>query len=70
MLTTVQKIGKREARARYDRGEAIAMAGESWWFDAPREASTFTREDMRCSFDELHTARSGSHYSYAAPAGV
>jgi hypothetical protein len=70
--TMLRKITKREARARYDAGLPIAMAGEPWWFDQPREGHTFTRDDFAgwadSSFDAIHTARSGSRYSYAAPA--
>lgn len=64
----VTKIGKREARARYDRGETIAMAGEPWWFDHDREAYTgIDSASMGCTFDELHTERAGTRYSYAKP---
>jgi len=67
----VTKIGKREARARYDAGETIAMAGESWWFDQDREAYTgIDRASMGCTFDELHTERAGTCYSYAKPVPV
>ena len=67
-MSTVQKIGKREARKRYEAGLPIAMAGEGWWFDTERRCSTFTREEMGgWTFDELHTERYGTHYSYAAP---
>lgn len=60
------RIDKREARARYDRGETIAMAGESWWFDSDRECEGFDRSGLGWSFDELHTS-SRAHYSYAKP---
>jgi hypothetical protein len=63
----VVKVDKRTARARYDAGLPIAMAGEGWWFDQPRPCHTFTRVEMRCTFDELHTERWGTTYSYAAP---
>lgn len=67
--TTVVKISKTEARERYESGLAIAMAGESWWFDgAPCEANVFTKADLGLSFAGLHTARGDAHYSYAAPA--
>ena len=66
--TTVRKIDKREARRRYEAGEPIAIAGESWWFDREREAHTITQRSMNgATFEELHVARSGSRYSYAAP---
>ena len=65
------KIDKREARARYDRGERIGMAAEAWWFDQPRESGYdgFTKESMGgWTFDELHNgARSDSRFSYAKP---
>lgn len=65
------RIGKREARARYDRGEVIAMASESWWFDSDRECSGFDRASMGgCTFDELHPHRPGSGWSYAKPVPV
>lgn len=63
----VTKIGKREARARYDAGLPISMAGEADWYDTDREGSPFTRDDMGCTFDELHPHRPGSGWSYAKP---
>ncbi len=62
------RIGKREARARYDAGETIAMAGEPWWFDDDRECEGFDlARTGGCPFDELHTARGDATYSYAKP---
>lgn len=65
----VTKIGKREARKRYDAGLPIAMAAEPDWFDTDREGRTFTRTSLGwdCTFDEVHTERHGTRYSYAAP---
>ena len=66
-MTLFTRIDKREARARYDRGETIAMAGESWWFDDDRECEGFDLgRTGGCMFDELHTS-SRAHYSYAKP---
>lgn len=72
MLT---KIGKREARARYNANRPIAMAGEPDWFNgAPRDYqyATLLTHATHGDFDALVDMSQDSRYksprvSYAKP---
>lgn len=46
MTTVLRKIDKRTARALYDAGHPIAMAGESWWFGIDHPGSVITKVEM------------------------
>ncbi len=66
-----EKIDKREARKRWERGLPVAMAGERGWFDDPDSfsyASNFARKDPWGDFDELvNNSTRGGVKAFAKP---